>query len=237
MIEQKVGVEGRCFQHRPEHRPSEDETGIVHSIPVSSPPLLSTTPGTQSWWTGGMAPRMEPLPLDERDERTQELLRSLRIPSDSGGDELNIFSTFARHPRLLKRWSQFGGTLLNGELDPRDREILILRTAWNCQAEYEWGQHVIIGTQAGLTDDEILACTRPMAEGGWSEDDQALLRAADELHAESRISDRAWELLAGRLTEAQLIEVCMVVGQYHLVAMTLNSLGVEREPGVAGLPH
>ncbi|OWY58966.1 carboxymuconolactone decarboxylase, partial [cyanobacterium TDX16] len=38
-------------------------------------------------------------------------------------------------------------------------------------------------------------------------------------------------------SEAQLIEICMVVGQYHLVAFTLNSLGVEREPGVAGFPH
>jgi hypothetical protein len=29
----------------------------------------------------------------------------------------------------------------------------------------------------------------------------------------------------------------MVIGQYHLVAFTLNSLGVEREPGVEGLPR
>jgi hypothetical protein len=28
----------------------------------------------------------------------------------------------------------------------------------------------------------------------------------------------------------------MVVGQYHLVAFTLNSLGVQREQGVAGFP-
>ena len=28
----------------------------------------------------------------------------------------------------------------------------------------------------------------------------------------------------------------MVVGQYHLVAFTLNSLGVQREDGVEGLP-
>jgi alkylhydroperoxidase family enzyme len=185
-----------------------------------------------------MAPRIPPLPPEERDERTQELLSSLRLPTDDGaGAELNIFATFARHPRLLRRWSQFGGVLLSGELPARDRELLILRTAWNTQADYEWGQHVAIGKDAGLTDEEIHLCTRPMAEGGWSEADQGLLRAADELHGESEISDRAWALLAERYSEAQLIEVCMVVGQYHLVAFTLNSLGVEREPGVAGFPH
>ena len=42
--------------------------------------------------------------------------------------------------------------------------------------------------------------------------------------------------LKGGYGESQLIEICMVIGQYHLVAFTLNSLGVEREPGVAGFP-
>ena len=57
----------------------------------------------------------------------------------------------------------------------------------------------------------------------------SLLRAADELHADSRIGDATWAELAGRYDEQQLIEVCMVVGQYHLVAFTLNTLGVEPE--------
>jgi alkylhydroperoxidase family enzyme len=64
---------------------------------------------------------------------------------------------------------------------------------------------------------------------GWSDDEVALLRATDELHADSRISDATWTALAARWDAQQLIEVCMVVGQYHLVAMTLNSLGVEPE--------
>ena len=32
--------------------------------------------------------------------------------------------------------------------------------------------------------------------------------------------------------EKQLVEIPMVVGQYHLVSYTLNSLGVQREAGV-----
>ncbi len=70
----------------------------------------------------------------------------------------------------------------------------------------------------------------------WSADDVALLRAADELHAGAHIGDDTWAGLAARWTTAQLIELCMVVGQYHLVAFTLNSLGVQREAGVDGLP-
>jgi len=51
----------------------------------------------------------------------------------------------------------------------------------------------------------------------------------------SGITDATWAVLAGRYDTQQLIEVPMVIGQYHLVAYTLNSLGVQREPGVVGL--
>jgi alkylhydroperoxidase family enzyme len=63
------------------------------------------------------------------------------------------------------------------------------------------------------------------------------VRAADELHRDSCISDGTWKVLAENLGERQLIEVCMVVGQYHLVAYTLNSLGVEPEADAAPFPE
>ena len=174
-----------------------------------------------------MPPRIPPLPTEGRDPKTAELLEALR---GFNGTELNIFATLARHPRLMKRWSAFGGVLLyGGALPARERELLILRTGYLCRAPYEWGQHVPIGLAAGLTDDEIARIAGGPDDGAWSDDDATILRAADELHADSRVSDETWTALAARWDEQQLIEVCMVVGQYHLVAMTLNSLGVEPE--------
>lgn len=174
-----------------------------------------------------MPPRIPPLPADDRDPKTAELLEALR---GFNGTELNIFATLARHPRLMKRWSAFGGVLLyGGALPARERELLILRTGYLCRAPYEWGQHVPIGLAAGLTDEEIARVAKGPDDGDWSDDDADVLRAADELHADNRISDDTWAALAARWDEQQLIEVCMVVGQYHLVAMTLNSLGVEPE--------
>jgi alkylhydroperoxidase family enzyme len=174
-----------------------------------------------------MAPRIPPLPREGRDPRTEELLEPLRGPD---GTELNIFATLAHHPKLLKRWSAFGGVLLYGGVLPaRERELLILRAGYLCRAHYEWGQHVAIGRAAGLSDDDIARVAAGPDAEGWSPDDAALLRAADELHRDSRIGDATWTALAERWDEPQLIEVCMVVGQYHLVAFTLNSLGVEPE--------
>ncbi len=150
---------------------------------------------------------------------------------------MNLFATLARHPRLLKRWSAFGGSLLfGGRLTDRDRELLILRTAANTGADYEWGHHQVLAELAGLTAEEVKrVLAGPVAEG-WSDHDAALLRAADELHASAVIGDGTWAALAGVLDEQQLIEVPMVVGQYHLVAFTLRSLGIEREPDFEGIP-
>jgi alkylhydroperoxidase family enzyme len=183
-----------------------------------------------------MTPRIPPTTAADRDERTEELLAAMMRRPD--GTDMNIFATLAHHPKLLKRWAAFGGTLLfGGTLPARDRELLILRTAWLCEAEYEWGQHVGIAKSCGVTDEEI---ERVYKEGPgsemWSETDRALLTAVDELHGTSRISDATWQVLSTAYDQQQLIEICMVIGQYHMVAFTLNSLGVETEPGADEFP-
>ena len=179
------------------------------------------------------APRIGPLPEAQWDDAVRELLASRA----ADGPVQNIFSTLARHPELFRRWMGFAGKLLlAGMLPARDRELLILRTGWNCGSDYEWGQHVRIGRMAGLSVDEIARIPQGPDATGWAPFDATLLRAADQLHAQSFISDQTWEELARRYDERQLIEVPMLVGNYHAVAFTLNSLGVEREEGVVPLP-
>jgi 4-carboxymuconolactone decarboxylase len=181
--------------------------------------------------SGDSPPRIPPLPADEQDEQARELLGGVRV---TDAPAANIFATLVRHPGLFRRWLPFGGKLLTGKLPARDRELLILRTALHCRAEYEWGQHRLIGLSAGISEDEIDRVRQGPGADGWDPFDAALLTAADELHSDARISDATWETLASRYDERQLIEVPMVVGHYHLVAFTLNSLGVQLEPGVAG---
>jgi alkylhydroperoxidase family enzyme len=180
-------------------------------------------------------PRIPPLPPEERDAQAEELLDGAGAATGlPGAEAANIFSTLVRHPGLFRRWMPFGGKLLMGKLPARERELLILRTGWRCRSEYEWGQHVRIGKACGLTDAEIARVKDGPDAPGWDEFDATLMRAADELHDDSCVSDATWAALAARYDERQLIEVPMLVGQYHLVAFTLNTLGVERDPGVPG---
>ena len=177
--------------------------------------------------------RLAPLADDELDDQQQELLEGVLTP---GGTQ-NIFRTLVRHPGLFRKWTPFGGKLLNGKLPARDRELAILRVGWLCRSEYEWGQHVPIGKRAGLTGEEIARIPEGPSAAGWSDLDSAILRATDELHEDACISDPTWARLAEAFDEKQLIELVMAVGHYHLVSMTLNTLGVQREDGVVGLPE
>lgn len=181
-------------------------------------------------------PRIPPLEEAARTGDARTLLDTVRLPG--AGPELadaNIFATLVRHPRLFRRWTAFGGVLLDGALPARHREILILRTGWRCRAPYEWGQHVLIGRRAGLGDGEITALARAEVTG-FDGVEAALVAAADELHAWQRVSDATWATLAASYDERQLIEVPMVVGHYHLVAMTLNALRVPLDEGLPAFP-
>jgi 4-carboxymuconolactone decarboxylase len=178
-------------------------------------------------------PRIAPVPPGDRDEQAQELLGGVGALT---GPATNIFDTLVRHPGLFRRWLPFGGKLLLGKLPARDRELLILRTAWLTRSPYEWGQHVGIGKSSGLTDEEIARVPLGPGAPAWEPFEAVLLTAADELHTDACISDATWAALADQYDERQLIEVPMLVGHYHMVAFSLNSLGVQREAGVPGLP-
>ena len=46
------------------------------------------------------------------------------------------------------------------------------------------------------------------------------------------MSDRTWEQLLDRYGDEQMIDVIATVGNYHLVAFLLNSLGVQLDDGI-----
>ena len=121
-------------------------------------------------------------------------------------------------------------------LPSREKELLILRISWLCKSEYEWSHHAISGKQAGLTDQEILRITKGPDAEGWSSFDATLLQAVDELHKDAFISDSTWDTLAEKFTEQQLIDLVFTVGQYSLVSMALNSIGIQLDEDVTGFP-
>lgn len=177
-------------------------------------------------------PRIPPL---AEAEWTDEQRRLLTYAHRQGGF-YNVIGTLARHWDASKALGQMGGHVLgpSSTLPPRDRELLILRTAWRCGAEYEWAQHVQIARKAGMADADIARCRRGPDAPGWDAFDAALLRAADELHDAQCIGDATWQALARRYDDLQLMDVVFAVGQYTLIAMALKTFGTPLDAGLAG---
>jgi len=178
-------------------------------------------------------PRVPPLAPGEWSPEAREILEPLS--GAMGGRALNIFGTLAHHPDLLRRWLVFGNHVLGkSTLPARERELVILRVGWLCRSEYEWGQHVLIARQVGIDDQEIARVAAGPDASGWTPREAAALRAADELWSDARIADATWAELSRHFESKQLIDLVFAIGQYTLVSMALNTLGVERDPGVPG---
>jgi 4-carboxymuconolactone decarboxylase len=178
-------------------------------------------------------PRIPPVSDAEATDEQRALLDASR----RDGNVLNVVRTLAQYPALSQARGPLTRHIMGGSaLPPRERELLILRIGWLCQAEYEFGQHARFGKGVGLRDEEIRRVTEGPDAAGWDAFDATLLRAADELHGDAFISDATWTTLSARYSREQLMDVVFTVGQYTVVSMALNTFGVQFEPGVAGFP-
>jgi AhpD family alkylhydroperoxidase len=177
---------------------------------------------------GSRGPRVRPGKREDIGAVNTAIVRVLGLAT--GGRPANVFTTLARNRGLFRRWLWFAGALMPGGKLPRvDTELIILRVAANAGSEYEWAQHERLGRRAGLTPAEIERVRSGPGAEGWAPRQRLFLRAADEMHGEGRIGDGTWDALAAELDDRLMIELCMLIGHYEMLAMTLNSLGVEPE--------
>jgi alkylhydroperoxidase family enzyme len=154
--------------------------------------------------------------------------RHSRPAREDGPKGLNALGLFAHHPALARAFNTFNGHILfMTSLSVRQRELVVLRVAHRRDAEYEWTQHVLMGRESGLSDEEIDRVTSGPGAPGWSLLDQALLRAVDELLDDALVTDATWEVLAAELDTEQLLDLVFTVGAYDLVAMAFRTFGVQ----------
>lgn len=174
--------------------------------------------------------RLTPLPPGSWPAEMREALAPLRPPTPRSAGQpkgLNALGTFARHPALMRAYHVFVGQLLYASsLTSRQRELVILRVAAVRGADYEWAQHVVLATEAGISREEMVAVSGDGQLAGWPPLETALLAAVDELLADARISDATWRSLSAELSEHQLFDLVFTVGAYDVLAMALRSFGV-----------
>ena len=163
----------------------------------------------------------------------EEYLTNLMPP---GLEPLKLFRTLAVHFDLASRMRPLGaGLLAHNTIEPRERELVILRTTALNGAGYEWGVHAALFND--LTHDEI-AATAPNADGAheWSARDALLIHLCDQLDATAGVTDQLWERLREHWSDEQLIELLLLAGWYRTISYVINALRIEPEPWAAPLP-
>jgi 4-carboxymuconolactone decarboxylase len=154
------------------------------------------------------------------------------------GDGIAVSRTLARHPKLTEargRRANFINRL--SKLQPRHREMLILRIGWDCRSEYEWAQHVGSVGRARDYGLEPTWIARGPEAPGWDAFERAILRAVDELFRDTVISDRTWAALAERYDTELLMSAVVTASSYRATSMALNAFGVQLEPGNERFPQ
>ncbi len=179
--------------------------------------------------------RLPPLPADMWDEAVDQALAAM-LPAERRNprDASNVLSTLVNHPALTKAFLRFNVHLLyTSTLPPRIRELAILRVAHRRDCAYEWSHHAELAKREGITDDEIAAVRR--GPDSWTgeeigdEFERAVLTGVDELDEKSQLSDETWATLGERLDDRQRMDYVFTVGSYTMLAMALNTFGVELE--------
>ena len=129
--------------------------------------------------------RVDPLPPKEWPPQMRDALAAMNPPvrrhpplaTEGRPKGLNVLGAMAHHPELATAFFTFNGHLLSAtSLTPRQREMLVLRTAVLRQSEYEWAQHVVIAGDVGISREEVAQIAWGPDSTLWSESDAALLR-------------------------------------------------------------
>jgi alkylhydroperoxidase family enzyme len=175
--------------------------------------------------------RLPPLPAEQWDETVQQALAGM-LPEERRNprDASNVLATMVNHPALTKAFLRFNLHLLySSTLPPRIRELAILRVAHRRNCTYEWTHHVDLAKREGISDEDIEAVRRPGAEGHFDDFERTVITGVDELDEKSELSDETWTTLGQRMDDRQLMDYVFTVGSYTMLAMALNTFGVQVE--------
>jgi alkylhydroperoxidase family enzyme len=152
----------------------------------------------------------------------------------SSADMPNAVATYLNHPSLADHILPFEHYVSSeSTLPPRHRALLGLRTAWLTRSNYLWAHWATGMRRAGLTSDELRRVAQGPDAKGWDAFEATVLRAADELHIDSFVSDATWKALSARYNTNQTVDLVDTVGTLTMQAGAINSLGVEIEANVS----
>ena len=163
---------------------------------------------------------------DLRPEELSPLQQQLRqdIAGPRGGVVRGPFALWLRIPALADRANQLGNALrLEGKLDKRVFEVVILVVARHWSAQYEWFAHAQAAESVGISATVIEAIRQRAAPASPQADEQLAWALTLELNEKKHLSQASHAKGQAMFGVEGMIELVTVAGFYTMVAMMINA--------------
>ena len=159
--------------------------------------------------------------FDERDPIAE--------PRTATGTPGDYWTTFALVPDLLLMARNSLMTLLQPgrKLDPKLRELAILRTGIVGDSRFEYSQHLKLARTVGVPEGKLAAVK------GWATSDlftpveRAVMAAADELLSRNLVEDETFAALQQHLSDPEILELFVVIGLWRMHGLIVRALHLE----------
>jgi AhpD family alkylhydroperoxidase len=143
---------------------------------------------------------------------------------------LNVYRMLAHAETVVPPMIEMVNAMLcRTALDPRLRELVILRVGHLCGSAYEVKAHDRIAREAGASEADLEAVKTEAGVRSLGRREQIVLRFAEELTHGIKVSDKTFAQAASILTERDLVELTIVAGFYNMVSRVLETLAIEIE--------
>jgi len=144
--------------------------------------------------------------------------------------KLNVARMIGNSEAAAKPFAKMANALvMKTRLDPKLREIAILRTAKVSRSVYEWTQHVPMARHVGVSDAQIAAMDNWQAASCFNELERTVLRFTDEVALNVKGSRQTVEALKKSLDATEIVELILSIGFWGMVARLLETTEVDLE--------
>lgn len=154
---------------------------------------------------------------------------------------LNIYRILPNAPAAAEGFLALGRAILSkSALDPKLRELAILRVGALSNAHYEVHQHRKVARNVGVTDEKIEAALLDTIGKGFSETERAVLEFTDAVVREVKAPDELYARMAEHIAPQEQLELVMAIGFYMLVSRVLENFEVDLEEHnveITEMPH
>lgn len=166
----------------------------------------------------------------EKSQAAPEALEVYEEFEAMGVPVLNVLKAMAHSPKLLKAWWRMMATALNDlELDPKLRELALLRLFKITGCRYCSTEHDRIALREGLTRAQIDEIENWRESDAYDELQKLVLRYTETITADNRVEDEVFAKLGKHLSERELVELTFCIANWNSISRFIVPIGLELE--------